>query len=193
MKTISTGEFTELIINKSKFISKAFNINSKKEIELILKELKQKYYDATHICYAYSFYENHVLFEKFSDDNEPNSTAGKPILNVIKKQEINNILVAVVRYFGGVKLGAGGLVRAYTKSAVMALQNAEIEELEIYKKFKVKINYENINTIYNLSNKNLIKILENLDDTFVILVKEKEVEAVNILKNICLEFNEVKE
>lgn len=193
MKTIKTGKIVELIINKSKFLSCAFNVQSKIEIIEILNELKQNYSDATHICYAYSFYENNVLLEKFSDDNEPNSTAGKPILNVIKKNELNNVLVAVVRYFGGIKLGAGGLVRAYTKSAVLAVDNCEQVEQEFFKKFKIKLSYEHFSMLYNFEKSNKIKILESLDNEFLILINEKDSEVINRIEKISLEFKEIKD
>ena len=103
----------EIIIKKSKFIAKLYNINDVNEIKDIINELKKEYKKATHICYAYSVNGQ----EKAVDDGEPSHTAGLPILNVIKKKNLTNILIVVIRYFGGIKLGAGGLVRAYTTSA----------------------------------------------------------------------------
>lgn len=108
-------ESIELIINKSKFIAYKFTLNSLEEVKSILTNLKNEHKNATHICYAY-IYNRDIVSEKCSDDGEPGGTAGYPILNVLKKKNLENIMVAVVRYFGGVKLGAGGLVRAYTKA-----------------------------------------------------------------------------
>lgn len=193
MKTIKTGKLVELIINKSKFLSCAFNVQNKAEIVEILNDYKQKFSDATHICYAYSFYENNVLLEKFSDDNEPNSTAGKPILNVIKKNELNNILIIVVRYFGGIKLGAGGLVRAYTKSAVLAVDNCKQVEQEYFKKYEIKLNYEHINMLYNLASLKKLKILENFDNNFLVLINEKDEDSLSKIETISLEFKEIEE
>lgn len=105
----------ELIINKSKFIAYKFTLNSLEEVKSILTNLKNEHKKATHICYAY-IYNRDIVSEKCSDDGEPGGTAGYPILNVLKKKNLENIMVAVVRYFGGVKLGVGGLVRAYTKA-----------------------------------------------------------------------------
>lgn len=110
----------ELIINKSRFVSYKFEINSLDEVKSILDELKKEHKKCTHICYAY-VYSREVVSEKCSDDGEPNGTAGYPILNVVKKKNLTNVLVVVVRYFGGIKLGAGGLTRAYTKSAASVL------------------------------------------------------------------------
>ena len=106
----------EIIEKKSKFYGYAFNVTSAQEVESILAGLKKEHKKCTHICYAYSISSN-VVLAKAVDDGEPSGTAGRPIFNVIEKKNLKNILVVVVRYFGGIKLGAGGLVRAYTKCA----------------------------------------------------------------------------
>ena len=103
----------EIIIKKSKFITKLYEIDNTDCISEIIDNLKKEYKKATHICYAYIVNGQ----EKAVDDGEPSGTAGRPILNVLQKRKENNKLVVVIRYFGGIKLGAGGLVRAYTKSA----------------------------------------------------------------------------
>ena len=103
----------EIVIKKSKFITKLYNIDEVDEVENIINELKKEYKKATHFCFAYSINGQ----EKAFDDGEPSHTAGLPILNVIHMKNLNNILIVVVRYFGGVKLGAGPLTRAYSKSA----------------------------------------------------------------------------
>ncbi len=113
-------ESIELVINKSRFIAYKFELKDLNEVEIVLKNLKTEHKNARHICYAY-VYNREVVSEKCSDDKEPKGTAGYPILNVIKKKGLHNILVAVVRYFGGIKLGAGGLTRAYTKACSMVL------------------------------------------------------------------------
>ena len=110
----------ELEISKSKFIAYKKELASLEEVKAFLLELKKEHKKATHICYAY-VYKNEVISEKCSDDGEPSGTAGYPILNVIKKKNLTNVLVAVVRYFGGIKLGAGGLSRAYTKACAGVL------------------------------------------------------------------------
>lgn len=102
-----------LTIKKSKFMSYAFNVTNKEEIDEILAELKKEHRKARHLPYAYKF-DNNI---KKSDDKEPANTAGGPILNIIEKNNLNNILIVVVRYFGGIKLGAGGLIRAYGAAA----------------------------------------------------------------------------
>ena len=103
----------EIIIKKSRFITRLYNIDDENKVTTIIDALKKEHKKATHICFAYSINAH----EKAFDDGEPKGTAGLPILNVIHKKNVNNVLVVVIRYFGGVKLGAGGLLRAYTKSA----------------------------------------------------------------------------
>ena len=110
----------ELEINKSRFIAYKLELTSLDIVKPFLEKLKKEHKKARHVCYAY-VYNKEVVSEKCSDDGEPGGTAGYPILNVIKKKNLTNVLVAVVRYFGGIKLGAGGLTRAYTKSAAGVL------------------------------------------------------------------------
>lgn len=110
----------EIIINKSRFIAYKFELENLDEVKLHLETLKKEYKKANHFCYAY-VYNKEVVSEKCSDDKEPSGTAGYPILNVIKKKNLTNVLVVVVRFFGGIKLGAGGLTRAYTKAASSVL------------------------------------------------------------------------
>lgn len=112
----------ELVIKKSKFIAYKYEINSLQEVKEILQNLKKEHKKANHICFAY-LYSKELVSEKCSDDGEPNRTAGYPILQVMKKKNLTNTLVAVVRYFGDVKLGAGGLTRAYTNVTSEVLKN----------------------------------------------------------------------
>ena len=113
----------EIEIKKSKFIGIYYHVENAEEISAILQNLKKEYKKATHICYAYRL--SSPFAEKACDDGEPSGTAGKPILNVLQKQDKQNCLLVVVRFFGGVKLGAGGLVRAYSKTASETLKNLE--------------------------------------------------------------------
>ena len=107
-------------INKSKFLAYRVELNSLDQVKPFIESLKKEHKKARHFCYAY-VYNREVISEKCSDDGEPNGTAGYPILNVIKKKNLTNTLVVVVRYFGGIKLGAGGLTRAYTKACAGVL------------------------------------------------------------------------
>ncbi len=110
----------QLEIKKSKFIGLYFPVKSQDEVVEILNNLKKEHKKATHICYAYRLIN--PFSEKAFDDGEPSGTAGKPILNVLQKQDKKDTLLVVVRYFGGIKLGAGGLVRAYSKTASETLK-----------------------------------------------------------------------
>ena len=112
----------ELEINKSRFLAYKLDLNSVEEVKPFIEKLKKEHKKARHFCYAYVFNKD-IVSEKCSDDGEPGGTAGYPILNVIKKKNLTNILVVVVRYFGGIKLGAGGLTRAYTKCCAGVLED----------------------------------------------------------------------
>ena len=112
----------ELEINKSRFIAYKLELSSLDVVKPFLEQLRKEHKKARHVCYAY-VYNKEIISEKCSDDGEPGGTAGYPILNVIKKKNLTNVLVAVVRYFGGIKLGAGGLTRAYTKACAGVLED----------------------------------------------------------------------
>ena len=112
----------ELVINKSRFIAYKVELTNLEQVKEFINKLKKEHKKARHVCFAYVF-KGDVVSEKCSDDGEPGGTAGYPILNVIKKKNLTNTLVAVVRYFGGIKLGAGGLTRAYTKATAEVLKD----------------------------------------------------------------------
>ena len=149
MKSIQTEITNKIIINKSKFITILTNINDIDKVKEKLEEIKKKYKDATHYCYAYII-NNH---EKCSDNGEPSGTAGMPILNVLKQNDLTNILCIVIRYFGGIKLGAGGLIRAYSTSASEALNKAIITNLVNGYNITIEFSYDNLKQIdYLLKN-----------------------------------------
>ena len=116
---------TEIVVKKSKFICNLIKVESQEEAEEYIKKIKRKYYDARHNCVAYRVIENEQVVEKSSDDGEPSGTAGGPMLNILKKNNFGNILVIVTRYFGGILLGTGGLVRAYSDATLEAINVAE--------------------------------------------------------------------
>ena len=126
MYTINKNVKNEIIIKNSRFITVIIKIRTKEEVEKYLNEIKRTYPKATHYCYAYKIGES---IKKATDDGEPQGTAGMPILNVLDKENITNVIAIVIRYFGGIKLGASGLIRAYSKSVRDALNNTEINEL----------------------------------------------------------------
>ena len=154
MKTILKDYETETIIKKSKFLSFAISINSEEMAEQVIEKFRNKFRDATHVVYAYVL--SRPVKEKCSDDGEPSGTAGKPVLEVIKKNDLTNILIIIVRYFGGVKLGAGGLVAGSAKDVI---EICETCKLEYGRKYTAVIAYE---MLYQLQHSNDYKII-NID------------------------------
>lgn len=128
MKTITKPTENSFDIDKSVFMTYAFSVNNSDELEKRLINIRKEHNKATHICYATIMSSPQV--EKAVDDGEPQGTAGKPMLQVLKKQNLTNIAVVVVRYFGGIKLGRGGLLRAYVKSVAECLKKCEIINIE---------------------------------------------------------------
>lgn len=121
--TIEKKSKTEFVEKRSRFIGAAFPVSNREEAERIVSELKSEYWDAKHNVFAYILREGNI--KRFSDDGEPQGTAGMPVLDVIEKQGLCDVLVVVTRYFGGVLLGTGGLVRAYSHSAALAIEAAK--------------------------------------------------------------------
>ncbi len=132
-KTIDCNNTYSQILKDSKFISYSFRVYDTKDVGAILDDLGERHPTATHICYAYSISGKNIS----SDDGEPSGTAGAPILSVITKRALDFTLVAVVRYFGGTKLGAGGLIRAYTASAARVLDLSGTKNIHLFKKYIV--------------------------------------------------------
>ena len=186
MYTIKEELEKDLIINKSKFISKAYFVNDKEDALQILDNLNSEYKDATHICYAYRV-DNNI---KYSDDGEPNNTAGLPIYNVIDKNNLNHVLIVVIRYFGGIKLGAGGLTRAYSNSASLVINDNITELIEGYI-IQIILDYNYIKDVeYVLKD---IKIQsKNFDEdiTITFTLPIEKLDAIKeMLKNCIKEFN----
>lgn len=127
MSSVRGESYAKYVIKKSKFIARAVHITTEEEAQAYLRDGKKQYWDARHNCYAYRLGMNFEK-QKSSDDGEPSGTAGKPILEVLKNKGLTNTLIVVTRYFGGIKLGTGGLIRAYGTAAVAALDNAIIED-----------------------------------------------------------------
>ncbi len=135
----SLGE-DEVIINKSRFIGYSMRINSEEEALDFIETIQQKHKDATHNVYAYVVGENSNI-QRFNDDGEPSGTAGIPVLEVIKKEDLRNIVVVVTRYFGGTKLGGGGLIRAYTKSAKIGIDAGTVIDMTPHTKLSLTMDY----------------------------------------------------
>lgn len=189
MKTISKNLTNEIIIKNSRFICWLIKLNTNSNINEILESIKQDYPKATHYCYGYI--KNNKEYS--SDDKEPTGTAGPPILNVLKKENLNNILCVVIRYFGGIKLGAGGLIRAYTKSVTECLKNEEFKELENGYKIKIEFAYNQEKQITYLLNNSIIIHKEfNETITYICLINEETLEKlkkykIEILEKIIME------
>lgn len=138
--SIHSNQIYSFIINKSEFIGHAFYVESVDEAEKYISEIKDKYKDATHNCFAYIIGVDKSI-QKYSDDGEPSGTAGIPMLEVLRKKDLTNCLVISTRYFGGILLGAGGLVRAYTKSTVGALEESKIVKKELFYNIDIILDY----------------------------------------------------
>ena len=144
-KTIHKYGEDETIINKSRFIGYAMPIKSEEEALDFIEKIKTKHRDASHNVYAYVCGKDSNV-QRFSDDGEPSGTAGIPALEVIKKEDLRNVVVVVTRYFGGTKLGAGGLIRAYTQGAKIGLEAGIIIDKVLYTRMKVRVDY----TLYGM-------------------------------------------
>lgn len=185
LKTIENEIENELIIKNSKFITYLYPLKDN-NINNYLDKIKKIHSKATHYCYAYIYND----IKHSSDDNEPSNTAGLPMLNVLEKNDLNNILAIVVRYFGGIKLGAGGLVRAYTKSVSDALKSANI--IELVKGYKIKLEFDyqeekqinyilKASEILNKEYKDNIEYIVNVDEDTLSKLKNYQ-----ILENILI-------
>lgn len=150
----------ELVVKKSKFITNIIKVSSKEEAEEEIKKIKKKYYDARHNCIAYRILENEKIIERFSDDGEPSGTAGQPLLNILEKNNMVNVLVIVTRYFGGILLGTGGLVRAYSESLLNILSKSDIVEIKIGIECEVEIEYSQLEKFKYYCKNNDINIKE---------------------------------
>lgn len=157
-KTIRNNEVSEIEEKRSKFIASIFYVETIDEVENAIKQVKKKYYDAKHNCYAYIINENGNILKRFSDDGEPSGTAGSPILNTIEKNNLYNVLIIVTRYFGGILLGTGGLVRAYTEAATKSIEKAGVVEQELGYEIEITITYQDFEKLKYYCNKNNIDI-----------------------------------
>ena len=182
MNSVKYNEHT-IIIKNSKFICYIYQVETIEEIDKILGSTRLKYYDATHCCYAYIL-DN---IKKESDDGEPSGTAGIPMLQVLEKNNLNHVLCIVVRYFGKIKLGAGGLVRAYTKSVTETLKNNIIT---LIKGVKVRLifNYDKLKNIdYLLKNATILKKDFNDKITYEANISNNMLEDIKRLNDIEIE------
>ena len=141
---------SELKVNDSKFIGHIFHVLTKHQAESVYSNIKRKYHDATHNCFAYRISTDEY---RYSDDGEPSGTAGLPIYNVLEKKNLSQTIIIVTRYFGGTKLGTGGLIRAYSDAALDVLGKTKIEVKVRYITVTVETNYENMSLLLDFVNK----------------------------------------
>ena len=193
MFTIEENIEKTLVIKKSKFIANFIKVSTQKEAEEEIKKLKRRFYDARHNCIAYRVLEDDKVVEGFSDDGEPSGTAGQPMLNILQKNNLVNILIVVTRYFGGILLGTGGLVRAYSDSLINTIEGSNLLEIKMgvkylaeieynqFEKFKYYCKNNNINIVkYNYTEKIVceIELEEELKDK---ILKDYELKNINLV------------
>ena len=171
-RTIHENKEALIIEKKSKFIATVYKVETPEEAEAYMVQLRKKYYDATHNCFAYQIGEKNEC-QKSSDDGEPQGTAGKPILDVLKGEEIKNTLICVTRYFGGTLLGTGGLVRAYSKAAKEGLLAAGIVEKKRIRLYHLQLPYTLVGKVQYLLSEKQYVIRESIyleEVTFIVEV-----------------------
>jgi uncharacterized YigZ family protein len=164
----------------SKFYGYVFPVENETAINQALEELKTKHHKARHFCYAWQLGKNYDYY-KVNDDGEPNNSAGMPIYGQLQAFKVTNCLVVVVRYFGGTKLGVGGLISAYKTTAKMALQTAKISTLTINKQIRVVCEYDLINEVMRLVKELDLNIEEQelkINCRFIISIREKDFEII---------------
>ena len=191
MKTIKENITNEIVIKNSRFIALVYKLATD-NVDEILEEVKAIYPKATHYCYGYIYNE----YKKSSDDGEPTGTAGAPIINVLEKEQLNNILIIVVRYFGGIKLGAGGLIRAYTKATTEALKTANYSELEQGYKIQIDFDYPDEKQInYLLNNSTILDKKYDEKITYIALINKDILDKLHnynyqVLEELYIEKND---
>lgn len=165
-RTVEQFGYDEITIEKSIFIGYAKPVTSEEEAIAFIQEIKKKHRDATHNVPAYVL-GDHNEIQRCNDDGEPSGTAGVPVLEVLKKEDVRNVVVVITRYFGGIKLGAGGLVRAYTKGAKIALEAGKIVTRLLYQIVIVSIDYTLLGSLQNQLRINKYEIKESVYDNMV--------------------------
>ena len=183
-KTIDGYAQTEWEVQKSRFISYVNHVENETQAQDFVNQIRKKHFDATHNCYAYIIGE-HSDIQKSNDDGEPSGTAGVPILEVLKKNELSDVVVVVTRYFGGIKLGAGGLIRAYGKSATLGLEASVIVKKSVFNCYNLSMDYDLLGTLENYLHQKEIRIKDkNYTDKVDISILLPQNDSENTLKDI---------
>lgn len=173
--TVQSRGDHEIVIEKSRFIAHVARTETETEAQAFITEMKKQYKDATHNCSAYLIGE-HDQIQKALDDGEPSGTAGVPILEVLKKKNLKDTTVVVTRYFGGIKLGAGGLIRAYSKATSEGVESTGIVERKLMRVISTKIDYTWLGKLENELRSSIyqIKEIEYLDQVMIHVFAEEE-------------------
>lgn len=187
-KTLHEYGKDEYIVEKSVFIGHAKPVTSEEEARAFIDEMKAKYKDATHNVWAYTIGQS-MNIQRYSDDGEPQGTAGIPTLELIKKEDLRDVVVVVTRYFGGVKLGAGGLVRAYTKGAKIGLEAANIVEKKLFRRISIACDYTLLGKLQNELAGNEYQLEDILYTDNVTIVVNCEFDRIDDLKNLATEIS----
>jgi uncharacterized YigZ family protein len=187
-KTITKASKEVLFKDKnSKFFGYAFPVTSEDEVKSKLDLLKKQHHSARHWCYAYQIGTEDIIY-RANDDGEPNNSAGMPIYGQIQSFDITNVLVVVVRYFGGVKLGVGGLINAYKTAAQLALESSKIVTRTINKNYLITFDYKNMNKVMRVIKEKQLKIIDQkleLNCQIQISVRKKDSEKIfEIFENL---------
>ena len=183
--TILKNETAEIVEKKSKFIANLFHVESVEEAENRIKDVKKKYHDARHNCIAYRVVENGQIIEKSSDDGEPSGTAGGPMLNILQKNNLCNLVIVVTRYFGGILLGTGGLVRAYSEATQQAIEKSTKVIKVIGREMIIELDYSNLEKFkYYCKNNNInIKKIDYMGN-IILKIEMEESVIVKIIDDI---------
>ena len=160
-RTISSPVQAKVVVKKSIFLSFAHPIDSEEQAQTLIRDYRKQYYDARHVCYAYRLSST---VEKYSDNGEPSGTAGRPMMGVLQSAEVTNVLMIVVRYFGGILLGTPGLIAAYREGASQALQAAEIIIRTQEQQTTISFDYQAMNSVMKLLKQNNVRIVNQQTD-----------------------------
>lgn len=182
MKSTQSIIKTELVINKSTFINYLIPVKDLENVHSNLTKLRKEFSDASHHCFAYILGKNQGV-QKYSDDGEPSKTAGYPMMEVLKKHNLTNILNVSIRYFGGIKLGSGGLVRAYTKSCANGVAKAEFSFLETYCQLVIEVPFHHIGNVEKYIRDNFKLLDTNYGDyvSYIIEIKKSLMQDLKMI------------
>ena len=178
--TIASTCSAKLVIKKSTFLSFAIPVDKEQDVEVLLRDFKKKYYDARHICYAYILSPD-ASVSKSSDNGEPSGTAGRPIMGVLLSNQLTNILIVVIRYFGGIKLGTSGLIAAYKGAAEEVLAISERKTVTVEHHYTFQFGFQDLNQVMKLLKTHAVKVLSNQVDTVCQISISLPVEKEDLL------------